>query len=58
MFVIVLLQINREEKENIQRQTEKEIKLAVAKVTSAYEEKLSSLNAEHNLALQQCKYKY
>ena len=39
----------------MQCQMGKEIKLAVGKVTSLYEDKLSSMKAEHEAALQQSK---
>jgi hypothetical protein len=55
VFPFLNQQINQEEKESSQRQTEKEIKLAVSKVTSVYEEKLSSMKADHDAALQKCK---
>ena len=48
-------QINQEEKENVQRQKEKQIQVEVSKVTSSYEQKLSSLKAEHEAALEQSK---
>ena len=52
-----LKQISREEKENMQCQMGNEIKLAVGKVTSLYEDKLSSMKAEHAEALEKGKYK-
>ena len=57
LIYFTCLKINQEEKENIQRQkTEKEMKLAVTKVTTAYEEKLATMKAEQELAIQQCKH--
>ena len=41
----------------MQCQMGKEIKLAVGKVTSLYEDKLSSMKAEHAEALEKGKYK-
>lgn len=46
-------QITREERESQARQLEKEVKASVAKVSAAYEERLSATRAEHNLKMQQ-----
>ena len=49
----IALQISREEKENQAKVVEREVKAAVSKVTAAYEERLSSVRAEHSLKIQQ-----
>ena len=51
----IALQISREEKENQAKVVEREVKAAVSKVTAAYEERLSSVRAEHSLKIQQGK---
>ena len=48
-----IFQISIEEKESQAKIVEREVKAAVSKVTAAYEERLSSVRAEHTLKIQQ-----
>ncbi len=53
--MFVCFQISKEDKENQKKEVEREVKAAVAKVTSQYEERLSAARVEHNLKVQQSK---
>ena len=55
MCYLIRLQICKEEQENQAKLIEKEVKVAVAKVTASYEERLSATRAENSLKIQQGK---